>query len=88
MSLNADKEVLPVIGSKEGLAHFAWCVIEYGDIALVPDPAYPVYGTSTILAGGKPHYMPLTAENHFLPDLDSIPADVLGKTETVMAAWS
>ena len=79
--LDADKEVLPLIGSKEGVAHIAWCFIDPGDIALVPDPAYPVYGVSTILAGGEPYYMPLIAENDFLPDLNVIPAHVLEKAK-------
>jgi len=73
VSLDPDKEVLPVIGAKEGIAHIALCFIDSDDIALVPDPAYPVYSISTMLAGGKPYYMPLTRENDFLPDLDIIP---------------
>ena len=77
ISLDADTEVLPLIGSKEGLAHIAWCIIDPGDIVLVPDPAYPVYGISTILAGGTPHYIPLVEENDFLPDLNTIPANVM-----------
>jgi len=81
VSLDAAKEVLPLMGSKEGLAHVAWCIIDPGDIALVPDPAYPVYGISTILAGGTPHYIPLVAENDFLPDLDNIPAQVVEKAK-------
>ncbi|MBA7672188.1 LL-diaminopimelate aminotransferase [subsurface metagenome] len=80
-SLDADKEVLPLIGSKEGIAHIALCLIDPGDIALVPDPAYPVYSVSTMLAGGKPCYMPLTEENNFLPDLEAIPAKVLEKAK-------
>ena len=75
--LDAGKEVLPLIGSKEGVAHIALCFIDPGDIALVPDPAYPVYSVSTMLAGGKPYYMPLVEENGFLPDLDAIPAQIL-----------
>ncbi len=74
VSLDPDKEVLPLIGSKEGIAHIALCFIDGGDFALVPDPAYPVYSVSVILAGGKPFYMPLLEENDFLPDLDAIPA--------------
>jgi len=81
ISLDADKEVLPLIGSKEGVAHIAWCFIDSGDIALVPDPAYPTYAPNILLAGGKPYYMPLTEENNFLPDLDNIPAHVLEKTK-------
>ena len=81
VSLDADTEVLPLIGSKEGIAHIALCFIDPGDIALVPDPAYPVYSISTILAGGKPHYMPLTEKNNFLPDLDAIPEDIAKKAK-------
>ncbi len=81
VQLDAEKEVLPLIGSKEGIGHIAFCFIDSGDIALVPDPAYPVYSISTALAGGKAHNMPLIAENKFLPDLDAIPQDVLNKTK-------
>jgi len=81
VSLDADKEVLPLIGSKEGIAHIAQCFIDPGDIALVPDPGYPVYSIGTMLAGGNPYYMPLIDENNFLPDLDSIPSDILKKAK-------
>ena len=81
VSLDADKEVLPLIGAKEGVAHIAFCFIEPGDIALVPDPGYPVYSISTTLAGGEPYYMPLTEENNFLPDLTTIPEDVLKRAK-------
>jgi len=81
VSLDADKEVLPLIGAKEGIAHIALCFIDPGDIALVPDPGYPVYSVSTMLAGGEPYYMPLIGENNFLPDLDAIPVDVLKRAK-------
>ncbi len=73
VSLDPDKEVLPLIGAKEGIAHIALCFIDPGDTALVPDPGYPVYSIGTILAGGRPYYLPLYEKNNFLPDLDSIP---------------
>ena len=79
ISLDADKEVLPLIGSKEGIAHIAFCFIDPEDIALVPDPGYPVYSVSTMLAGGKPYYMPLREAGNFLPDLDATPDHVLRK---------
>jgi len=79
VSLDASSEVLPLIGAKEGIAHIALCFIDPGDIALVPDPGYPVYSISTILAGGEPYYMPLLDQNSFLPDLDAIPGGVLKK---------
>lgn len=71
-----DKEVVPLIGSKEGIAHAALCFIDPGDIALVPDPGYPVYSVGTMFAGGECHYLPLTEENAFLPDLDAVPEDI------------
>ncbi|MFC2036034.1 LL-diaminopimelate aminotransferase [Chloroflexota bacterium] len=77
VSLDSDKEVLPLIGAKEGIAHIALCLIDTGDIALVPDPGYPVYSVSTMLAGGEPYYLPLSEKNDFLPDLDSIPEHIV-----------
>ena len=81
VSLDADSEILPLIGSKEGIVHIALCFIDPGNIALVPDPTYPPYPMGTILAGGKPYYMPLTEENYFLPDFNAIPANVLKKAK-------
>jgi LL-diaminopimelate aminotransferase len=81
VTLDPTTEVLPLIGSKEGIGHIAFCFIDAGDVALVPDPAYPVYAISTKLAGGEPHYMPLTDARHFLPDLDIIPQDVLKRSK-------
>ena len=74
--LDADKEVLPLIGAKEGIGHAAFCFLDPGDIALVPDPAYPVYAVGTMFAGAESYKMPLTEENGWLPDLDMIPSDV------------
>jgi len=83
ISLDADSEVLPLIGSKEGIAHIALCFIDYQDTALIPDPAYPVYSISTVLAGGRPYYLPLTEQNNFLPDLQRVPADILKRVKLV-----
>ena len=76
VELDPAKEVLPLIGSKEGIGHIALCFIDPGDIALVPDPGYPVYAVGTLLAGGEPYFLPLTEENDFLPDLEAVPEDV------------
>jgi LL-diaminopimelate aminotransferase len=81
VTLDPEKEVLPLIGSKEGIGHIAWCFIDERDIALVPDPGYPVYAIATTLAGGEPYYMPLTRQNDFLPDLGAIPEGVLQKAK-------
>jgi LL-diaminopimelate aminotransferase len=83
VSLNAESEVLSLIGAKEGIGHVALCFVEAGDLALVPDPGYPVYSVGTLFAGGSSYTMPLLAENGWLPDLDSIPPDVARKA-TVM----
>jgi len=77
VSLDPDKEVVPLIGAKEGIGHMALCFIDPGDVALVPDPGYPVYSIGTMFAGGESYYLPLREENAWLPELDSIPSDVL-----------
>jgi len=83
VNLDPDREVLPLIGSKEGIGHIALCFIDPGDTALVPDPAYPVYSISTMFAGGHPHCMPLIQENEFLPDLTAIPKDIARKAKVI-----
>ena len=81
VTLDPDTEVLPLIGSKEGIGHISFCFIDSGDAALVPDPAYPVYGIGTRLAGGTPYLMPLKEDAGFLPDLDAVPQEVLEKSK-------
>lgn len=76
VKLDPDKEVLPLIGAKEGIGHAAFCFLDPGDVALVPDPAYPVYNVGTMFAGAESHVMPLYERNGWLPELDAIPADV------------
>lgn len=83
LSFDPNKEVLPLIGSKEGIGHMALCLIDPGDIALVPDPAYPVYSIGTMFAGGESYYLPLKEENKFLPDLDAIPEQVARKAKVL-----
>ncbi len=77
------KETLPLIGSKEGIGHIALCFIDPGDIALVPDPAYPVYEIGTMFAGGESCRLDLTRENGWLPNLDAIPADVARRAKVL-----
>ncbi len=76
VKLDPDKEVLPLIGAKEGIGHTAFCFLDPGDIALVPDPAYPVYAVGTMFAGAESHPMPLYERNGWLPELDAIPDEV------------
>jgi LL-diaminopimelate aminotransferase len=79
--LDPDNEVVPLIGSKEGIGHVPLCLLNPGDVALIPDPCYPVYPVSAMLAGGQAHYMPLLEENGFLPDLGKIPDGVARKAK-------
>lgn len=81
IDLDPETEVLPLIGSKEGIAHVCSALLDPGDTMLVPDPGYPVYETGTIIAGGYPHYVPLLENNDFLPDLDSIDSDMASKAK-------
>lgn len=75
--LEPEREILPLLGSKEGLAYAASAVLNAGDIALVPDPYYTVYITGCTSVGAQPHLLPLSEQNNYLPDLESIPPDVL-----------
>ncbi len=77
VELDPATEVLTLIGSKEGLGHLPLAVLNPGDAALIPTPAYPVYQAATIFAGGSPQPMPLLPQHDFLPDLSRIPVDVL-----------
>lgn len=81
VELDPEKEALPLLGSKEGIYHTAFAYLNPGDVALVPDPGYPTYTSGTEIAGATPYFMPLLKENHWLPDLAAIPADVLAKTK-------
>lgn len=81
VQLDPANEVVSLIGSKEGIGHISLCYVDPGDINLVPEPGYPVYGIGTLLAGGTSYIMPLMEENNFLPDLDKIPAEVADKAK-------
>lgn len=81
VKLDPASEVIGLIGSKEGLFNLSQVILNPGDIALVPDPGYPVYSASGIIAGGEVVHFPLLAENGFLPDLAAIPVETLEKTK-------
>ena len=83
VALNPDTEVLPLIGAKEGIGHAAFAYLDPGDLALVPDPAYPVYAVGTMFAGAASYAMPLLEQNGWLPDLDAIPADVARRAKVM-----
>lgn len=83
VTLDPAKEVLPLIGSKEGIGHVSLCFLNPGDIALVPDPAYPVYAVGTMFAGGEVYALPLHEERGFLPVLDAIPDDIARRAKVL-----
>lgn len=74
--LDPESEVVPLIGSKEGLINLSLAYLDPGDVALVPDPGYAPYGRGAVLAGAKVHTFPLLPEHDFLPDLNAIPTHV------------
>jgi len=76
VELDPEAEVLPVLGSKEGIGHIPLAFVNPGDVVLVPDPGYPVYRAGTITAGGEPYPMGLVEENAFLPLLGEIPLEM------------
>lgn len=80
VSLDPFRELLPLIGSKEGIAHIALAYVGPGDATVFPDPGYLPYLGGTLLAGGEPHAVPLRAENDFLIPFAEIPDDVARRT--------
>ena len=82
--INPETEVMHSIGSKAALSILPAALINPGDYVLMTTPGYPVFGTHAKYYGGLVHNLPLTAANHFLPDLDSIPAEVLSKAKVLV----
>src|SRR3984893_2927812 len=76
VTLDPDNEVLPTLGSKDGIRHVPLALVDPGDVVLAPDPGYTVYVAGALMAAGEPYIMPLTAKNNWLPDLDAIPPSV------------
>jgi LL-diaminopimelate aminotransferase len=83
VKLSPEREIIALIGSKEGIAHLPLAFVNPGDYVLIPDPGYPVYYASTIMAGGIPYQMPLREENNFLPKLDEIPSEIAKKAKII-----
>lgn len=80
VELTPERDILPLLGSKEGLAYVGASVLNAGDISLIPDPYYPVYVTASTTVGAQPYMLPLREEHNYLPDLESIPQEVLAKS--------
>jgi LL-diaminopimelate aminotransferase len=83
VKFDPQKETLPLIGSKEGIGHIALCFIDPGDVALVPDPGYPVYEVGTMFAGGTSYKLDCTRQGGWKPDFDTIPVDVAEKAKVI-----
>ena len=81
VELDPYKEVLGLIGSKEGLFHLGQVILNPGDISLIPDPGYPVYQAASEIAGAEIYPVPLVQENNYLPDLDAIPKDIIQRAK-------
>ena len=80
VQLTPERDTLPLLGSKEGLAYVGTAILNAGDISLIPDPCYPVYTTASINVGAETYQIPLLQENNYQPDLERIPEDVLSKS--------
>jgi LL-diaminopimelate aminotransferase len=81
VSLHPYREVLPLIGSKEGIFHLPFALLDPGDVTIIPDPGYQAYFGGTVLAGGQPYLVPLRPENDFLVPLDSLPDEVVRRAK-------
>ena len=72
VELNSDNNILPLLGSKEGIMHISLAFLNPGDEVLIPDPGYPTYTSVTNIVGAKPIYFDLSEENSWLPDIDKL----------------
>jgi LL-diaminopimelate aminotransferase len=87
VALDPATQVLPLIGSKEGIAHLPWAFVDPGDPVLVTEPGYPVYEIGTILAGGDPVHIPLTAEEGWFPDFGRVDGPVADRAKLLWLGY-
>ena len=87
VELDPDTEILHSIGSKAALSILPNCFINAGDVVLMTTPGYPVFGTHAKYLGGEVYNLKLTEENDFLPDLDSVPADILKRAKVIVVNY-
>lgn len=87
VELDPNTEVLPLIGSKEGIAHLSLAYLNNDDIALVPNPAYPVHFNGVIMAGGILYSIPIVQEKGYLPDLESVPREVVKMAKLMFLSY-
>ena len=84
VALDPVTEIHSLLGSQDGLAHIGLCLVNPGDVVLIPDPGYPIFSAGPLMAGAQLHKMCLTAANNYLPDLDAIDEDVLQRTKLMI----
>lgn len=84
IEVNPESEIITLMGSQDGLAHLALATTNPGDVALIPDPGYPIYQGSLVLAGVEGYSLPLRAENQYLPKFEEIPHSILKKAKLMV----
>lgn len=87
VEIDPDTEVVSLLGSQEGLSHIGLTLVDPGDIVLVPDPCYPIFGDGPVIAGAELHYMPLKKENNYLIDFDAIPEKVAKAAKLMVVSY-
>lgn len=87
VELNPNTDICSTVGSKEGVFNFPEAVLNPGDVVLIPSPGYPPYKRGTTFAEGIPYFYPLLEENHFYPDFDSFPSDILAKAKILWLCY-
>lgn len=87
VELDPQTQILPLLGSKEGIAHIAFAYMQEGHVTIIPSPYYPVHMRGTVLAGGSVYELKLTPENNFIADLDSIPEDILLRARMLILSY-
>ena len=83
VELDPDEEIIPLLGTKEGIFHLTMAMINPGDVVLIPDPGYLTYTQSALFAGGELYFMPLRDDRNFLPDFEAIPADIVRRAKLI-----
>ena len=87
VELDPDTEICSLLGSQEGLAHIALSIADEGDIVMVPDPCYPIFGDGPQIAGAELYYMPLKKENDYIIQLQDIPEEVAKKAKLMVVSY-
>lgn len=87
VELDADHEVVTLMGSQDGLAHLSLAITDPGDLALIPDPGYPIYEAGLVLAGVRSYFLPLKQENGFLPVLEEIPEEIARDAKFILCNY-